>query len=212
MAAPTTSERVGVSSHWVGGARTDGEVVRPVGRWEQASYFPQLCERVRTLAAAGRSTVEIAAQLNAEGFRPPKRRERFGPKGVGQLLRRLGLRAPRAHPPTSSELGEHEWELATLAQRLGMPPVTLDTWIGRGWVRARQLPQPPRRWLVWADEAEVERLRERRQRPRGYYTRQRWVEEPTQGMEAAPADRAQAQVHGRCASERRPPGRSRPAV
>ena len=212
VAAPTTSERVGVSIHWVGGARTDGEVVRPVGRWEQASYFPQLCERVRTLAAAGRSTVEIAAQLNAEGFRPPKRRERFGPKGVGQLLRRLGLRAPRAHPPTSSELGEHEWELAALAQRLGMPPMTLYTWIGRGWVRARQLPQPPRRWLVWADEAEVERLRERRQRPRGYYTRQRWVEEPTQGMEAAPADRAQVQVQGLCASERRPPGRSRPAV
>ena len=189
-AAPTTSERVGVSIHWVGGARTDGEVVRPVGRWEQASYFPQLCQRVRTLAAAGRSPVEIAAQLDAEGFRPPKRRERFGPKGVGQLVRRLGLRAPRAHPPTSAELGQHEWELAALAQRLGMPPVTLYTWIGRGWVRARQLPRPPHRWLVWADEAEVERLRERRQRPRGYYTRQRWIEEPTRRREAASADRA----------------------
>src|SRR5207253_8574124 len=116
------------------------------------------------------------------------------------------------HTPTSSGLGEQGWGLETRAQRLGRPAVTLSAWIGRGWVRARQLPQPPRRWIVWADEAEVERLRERRQRPRGYYTRQRWVEEPTQGMEAAPADRAQVQVQGRCASERRPPGRSRPAV
>jgi DNA invertase Pin-like site-specific DNA recombinase len=188
--APGTSERVRVSLHWVGGARTEGELVRPVARWEQASYFPQLCERVRALAAAGRSAGEIAAQLDSDGYRPPKRRERFGRPGVSARLRRLGLRAPRGRSPASLELGEAEWELAALAQRLGMPPVTLYTWIGRGWVRARQLPRPPRRWIVWADPAEVERLRERRQRPGGYYTRRRWVENAAQEVATIPTDRA----------------------
>ena len=58
-----------------------------------------------------------------------------------------------------------------------MPPETLQNWIRRGWVRARQQEQVPRRWIVWADDAEVERLRQRHQRPAGYYTRRLWVEE-----------------------------------
>jgi len=58
-----------------------------------------------------------------------------------------------------------------------MPSVTLHNWIGRGWVRARQQSQPPRRWIIWADSVEIERLRERQQRPRGYYTRRIWVGE-----------------------------------
>jgi hypothetical protein len=59
-----------------------------------------------------------------------------------------------------------------------MPTVTLFTWIRRGWVAAHQQEQPPHRWILWADPAEVERLRERHQRPPGYYTRRRWVEAP----------------------------------
>ncbi len=56
-----------------------------------------------------------------------------------------------------------------------MPSVTLHNWIGRGWVKARQ--QQPRRWIIWANEAEVECLHQRHQRPSGYYTRRIWVGE-----------------------------------
>jgi predicted site-specific integrase-resolvase len=67
--------------------------------------------------------------------------------------------------------------LPNLAQAIGMPAVTLYQWAYRGWLRARRQEQPPQRWIIWADEQEMERLRERYQRPAGYYTRQRWVAE-----------------------------------
>jgi hypothetical protein len=145
---------------------------------EQLSYLDALKQRLRALAAAGYSTGQIAARLNGEGYRPPKRRETFQAKGVQELLRRFGIRRPqarfRAKPPTTV-LGEHEWWLAELAQTLGMPPVTLYNWIKRGWARARQDTPAPHRWIVWADDAEVARLRQHAQRPAGYYTRRLWV-------------------------------------
>lgn len=142
-----------------------------------------MVERLQALAAEGLSPAAIAQRLNEEGFRPPKRRERFGPQGVQDLLRRLGRRLPHQsrterHGGPDGGLGEHEWWLADLARAVGMPPVTLFTWIQRGWVTGRQEAQPPRRWILRADEAELERLRERHQRPIGYYTRRQWVEAP----------------------------------
>jgi hypothetical protein len=168
-----------VTIAWAGGARTRGELVRPVARLEQLSYWPELAARVRALATAGLPAAVIAQQLNAEGYRPPKRHERFGRQGVQDLLHRLGAHTPQHRPRPRDGLGTHEWWLVDLAHALGMPPTTLRTWVDRGWVSARQQPQPPRRWVIWADEAELHQLRQRRGRPAGYYTRRRWVpEEP----------------------------------
>jgi hypothetical protein len=33
-----------------------------------------------------------------------------------------------------------------------------------------------RRWVVWADEAELERLRQLHELPRGYHTHMKWIE------------------------------------
>lgn len=175
--AQGTSERVRVIVEWAGGSRTEREMVRPVGRLEQLSYYPQLRERLSVLAGEGLSPKEIAERLNAEGYRPPKRREKFGRQGVRDLLDRLGLSPRQSRPQRLAELGEAEWWLPELAREIGMPSVTLHNWIGRGWVKARQQEHAPRRWIVWADKTEVERLRERHQRPNGYYTRRIWVGE-----------------------------------
>jgi DNA invertase Pin-like site-specific DNA recombinase len=171
------SEQVTVTIQWAGGARTRGELVRPVARLEQLSYWPKLAARARELAAAGLHAATIAQRLGAEGYRPPKRHERFGPQGVQDLLHRVGARQPQPRPHKQGSLGEHEWWLVDLARALEMPPTTLRTWADRGWVTARQQPQPPRRWVIWADEAELQQLRQRRGRPAGYYTRRRWVQE-----------------------------------
>lgn len=183
VAVQGESERVGVTITWAGGAQTADEIVRPVARLEQLSYYPQLVERLHALAADGLSLAVIAQRLNDEGFRPPKRRERFGAHGVQELLRRLGRRPPHQsrtarHGGPDDGLGEHEWWLADLARAIGMPPVTLFNWIQGGWVTGRQEAQPPRRWILRADDAELERLRERHQRPTGYYTRRQWMEVP----------------------------------
>jgi hypothetical protein len=67
----------------------------------------------------------------------------------------LRLREGRRQPPQEL-LGEHAWWLEQLAGRIPMPKQTLYTWIRRGWVRSRQLSDHARRWVVWADEAELE--------------------------------------------------------
>jgi DNA invertase Pin-like site-specific DNA recombinase len=175
--AEGASERVRVAVEWVGGTRTDGEMVRPVARLEQLSYYPKLCERLATMVSEGLSAEEIAERLNGEGYRPPKRRERFGRQGVHDLLARLGLIEKGSRNQRRVGLGADEWWLPELAREIGMPSVTLHTWVGRGWVRARQEDEPPRRWIIWADALELEGLRERHQRPNGYYTRRIWVGE-----------------------------------
>jgi DNA invertase Pin-like site-specific DNA recombinase len=182
VTAQGESERVEVTIEWAGGARTAAAVTRPVGRLEQLSYYPQLCQRARELAAAALTPTQIAERLNVEGFRPPKRRERFGRQGVRDLLLRLGTNAVQARPISRAGLGTNEWWLPDLAREIPLSDVTLHSWIKRGWVRARQQAEPPRRWIIEAASAEVERLREMHQRPLGYYARRVWTEEEGQAI------------------------------
>ena len=173
------SERVGVEIWWAGGTATAGVVVRPVAKLEQLSYYPELCERVRELAVRGLPSGAIARRVNREGYRPPKRREEFGRQGIGDLMRRLGLLAGEDRRPEGRDgaLGEDEWWLPELAGELAMPKVTLYDWIRRGWVRARQEQGRHRRWVVWANEGEVERLRRLRSLPAGHHVRRKlWAE------------------------------------
>jgi hypothetical protein len=81
----------------------------------------------------------------------------------------------RQQPPQGL-LGEHEWWLKELAERIQMPKQTLYTWVRRGWVSSRQLQGHARRWVVWADEVELERLRRLHELPRGYHTHRKWIE------------------------------------
>lgn len=187
------SERVGVRIEWAGGRHTTGILIRPVIGFERLSYYPQLCERVRQLASQKLNSKEIARRLDEEGYRSPKLVEGFGEQGVKEIVRRLGLslaKGPRKganRPPQSEELlGEHEWWLANLARQIRVPQPTLYAWVRRGWARARQLQDhPKRRWAVWADEVELERLRRVGELPTGYHTRGKWIE-PEGGDERAP--------------------------
>jgi hypothetical protein len=172
------TERVHVQITWAGGHRTDGELVRPVATLQQLSYYPRLASRVRELAAGGYTAGQIAGRLNDEGLRPPKRRERFGAQGVRVIMQRLGCASRPEHPvrKAAPPLGEHEWWLTDLARAIGMPRVTLFGWLQRGWLTARQQPDPPRLWIVRADPDELQRLRQLHQLPRGRHTRRPWLE------------------------------------
>jgi hypothetical protein len=175
-----TSERVAVEIGWAGGHTTRGQTVRPVARLAQLSSYPQLLERVRQLAEQGHRAQAIARRLHAEGFRPAKGRERIGVSAITQLLHQLGC--PRAFtrerivPPPGEEPGPGEWWLDDLAAELAMPPITLHSWIRRGWVSARQESRRPYRWIIHADPDRLAELRQRRSRPPGWYTRRRWAD------------------------------------
>jgi len=175
-----SSERVAVEIGWAGGRTTRGQTVRPVARLEQLSCYPQLRERVRQLAEQGHRAQAIANRLHAEGFRPAKGHQRIGISAITQLLHQLGY--PRAFtrdriaPPPGEEPGPHEWWLDDLAAELAMPPITLHSWIRRGWAHARQESRRPYRWIIHADGHQLAELRQRRTRPPGWYTRRRWAD------------------------------------
>jgi DNA invertase Pin-like site-specific DNA recombinase len=175
-----TSERVAVQITWAGGHTTHGQTIRPVARLDQLSSYPQLRERVRQLAEQGHRAKAIANRLHAEGFRPAKGRQRIGVSAITQLLHQLGY--PRAFtrarivPPPGEEPGPHEWWLDDLAAELAMPPITLHSWIRRGWVHARQESRRPYRWIIHADSHQLAELHQRRSRPPGWYTRRHWAD------------------------------------
>jgi DNA invertase Pin-like site-specific DNA recombinase len=177
------SEHVTVTIGWAGGHTTRGQTIRPVARLDQLSSYPQLVERVRQLAEQGHRARAIARWLHAEGFRPAKGRDRIGVSAITQLLHQLGY--PRAFtrerivPPPGEEPGPDEWWLDDLAAELAMPPITLHSWVRRGWVHARQESRRPHRWIIHVDRRQLAELRQRRSRPPGWYTRRRWaVSEP----------------------------------
>ncbi len=175
-----TSEHVTVTIGWAGGHTTRGQTIRPVARLAQLSSYPQLLERVRQLAEQGHRAQAIARRLHAEGYRPAKGHQRIGISAITQLLHQLGY--PRAFtrqrivPPPGEEPGPNEWWLDDLAAELAMPPITLHSWIRRGWVHARQESRRPHRWIIHADPHQLTELRQRRSRPPGWYTRRRWAD------------------------------------
>lgn len=175
VAVQGESERVRVRIEWAGGMQTEAVIVRPVARLEQLSYYPQLCDRIRQLAADGLSAGAIAARVNAEGYRPPKRREHFGAGGIADTLQRLGVRTVRSRLGAPAVMEPHEWGLRALAQEIDMPHCTLYNWIYRGWVTARREEVPPHRWIIAADPTEVDRLRQRHQRSLGDEAHRRWL-------------------------------------
>lgn len=168
------SEQVAVEVQWIGGHRTRTRTIRPVARLEQLSTYPDLLARVADLHRDGYTAAAIAAQLNAEGCRPPKRRDTFNAAMVAGLLARQGLHggSPKQQHDAGLCRAPDEWLLSDLARELHMPAVTLFSWIGRNWVQARKVVHAGHPlWLIRADAKELQRLRAQRTAPRRW-TRQ----------------------------------------
>ena len=167
------SARLHITIAWVGGGVTAGVTTRPVQRTEDLSYDPQRCERLRTLAAAGPSTVQITAALAQEGFRSPRQDRALNRQTIIELMRRLGIRQPGRQ--SRPRLGAHEWRLSELEQELGRTNSTLHVWRKQGWWQA-YWSAPNNCWVVWADAADLERLKARSARSAAEVTHQRWLD------------------------------------
>jgi DNA invertase Pin-like site-specific DNA recombinase len=169
------SELVNVTITWAGGHQTSGQAVRPVARERQLSYFPKLLARVTELAAAGQNSRQIADALNTDGFRPPKRTDRFTGELVRSLISQNGIRrSQKGRPAVLTGLPPGQWSVPGLSAELAMPVPTIYTWIYRGWITARRAPGT-KNWIITADDEQLRQLRERRARPPGYYSRARFA-------------------------------------
>jgi DNA-binding transcriptional regulator YiaG len=162
------SEVVAVECGWAGGTRTRHDLRRPVARLTQLSDHGALLERVRVLHAEGQTTAAMAAALNAEGWKPPKRRTTFTASMVRDLLHRIGALPIMPYLTLTAKLRTREADELTIdefATRLGMPRVTVHAWARRGWVKARKISisnDERQLWIIQADGDEIERLRARR--------------------------------------------------
>ena len=134
------------------------EIVRPVSRYESLGGYDRLMNRIIAMRQEGQTIKQIAARLNAEGYRTPRSRKGYTSTSVRKLLSRGEL--TRGRIPTR-QLERHEWWLPDLARELEMSANKLRDWALRGWVRSRQIP-PRGLWVIWANGRERQRLRKLR--------------------------------------------------
>jgi len=164
------TENVDVTIHWAGGFTSQHEIRRPVLRYEQLHNYDQLMKRVAELRDAKQTGEQIAEQLNREGFYTT-RLQSFKAHAVRQLWSRLKPRIPKGSPARRPPQSD-EWWLADLSLKLSVPQPTLHCWRQWGWLHGRKLPGKIGRWIIWADDDELNRLirlRDNSQRPEKRY-------------------------------------------
>lgn len=166
LTAPPEQEIADIRIHWAGGFVSHHQLVRPVARYQQLRDYDRLAQRITELRQSKHTSAQIAALLNAENWRPPKRRATFNAGMVRSLFYRRNRATAR---PAPYDLKPGEWWFGDLAHALQLPHPTLYSWMRRGWVNARRLDIGQGRWIVWADEQELDRLRRLRSCPRSWY-------------------------------------------
>ena len=119
----------------------------------------KLRARMLELRGDGRTADAIAAALNGEGYHVA-RGDAFTGARVQQLLAKFGqVGVPPGVRDASDMPGADECWLPELAKRLDVKPIIVHRWRWSGWLHARQLRGENGRWVVWANAAEVTRLR-----------------------------------------------------
>jgi DNA invertase Pin-like site-specific DNA recombinase len=153
------SEHVKLAITWSGGFISQHAMVRNVQSYEQLADYSRLCERIEQLRAQGQSMDDVAKALNAEGFHPPKRVERFtGGMVAGFLARKYEKAGLGYNEQVAQTLQKGEWLLGDLARYLGISASTLHHWRKAGWVRARKLQVSGGLWAIRANGEERRRL------------------------------------------------------
>jgi DNA invertase Pin-like site-specific DNA recombinase len=163
------TEVVDVTIHWIGGYASQHEIRRSVWRYTDLPDHDRLIARLKELRDAGLMADQLAQQLNAEGFHSPQRGHPFNAKIVRSMVSRNRLTTrPRQDVAADAALHKaNEWWLEELASELKMACPTLQGWCRKGWVHARKVTVAYRRFVIWADSHELDRLRRLRdyQRP-----------------------------------------------
>jgi excisionase family DNA binding protein len=154
------TERAEIACHWAGGVTTRHAVIRPVRRFEQLANFDQLLARAVALRTAGITAEQIAARLNAEGFRPAKR-STFNAPMIRRLLQRHGHGTTR--PIWSGKVpraDDEEMTLQEVAEQLGAHRQTVYGWLRRGTLKGRLAQVGTQRiWLVKLADSPVARIK-----------------------------------------------------
>jgi excisionase family DNA binding protein len=160
------SEQVRLECHWHGGSKTIHTLIRPVARVKALSTYAALLARAGDLYRMGNGCADIAAVLNQEAWRPPKRRDTFNASMVRHLLTTAGVIEPGVRRTrTIPERQPDEWTIRELAEELGVPQPTLYHWVQNGRLPSRSVNGAGSAKLVTADAATIANLKTIRATP-----------------------------------------------
>jgi hypothetical protein len=146
------SERLAVTVHWAGGFTSQHDSRRRVQAFGKLEASQEIAERIQQLYNEGYPLSEIARQLNHEGFRPARGKQ-FTQTSMGALCRMLRRQGIIEATPN---IAPNFWRAGALSNELGIAKSTLTCWRYRNWVQTRQVGN---RWIYWANESELHRLR-----------------------------------------------------
>ena len=155
------SEHVELACDWAGGVQTRHTLIRTVQRFEQLRGFDQILGTLRELRQQGCSAAVIAEQLNAAGWRPPKRAA-FDASMVQRLIFRHHLSQGRPIWTNNVQRQDSaEWTLHEAAARLGIHRHTAYQWIRQGRLPGRVTTRGDQRiWLVQMTETELDQFKQ----------------------------------------------------
>jgi DNA invertase Pin-like site-specific DNA recombinase len=168
VAVEGKTEKVFVEIHWAGGHKTQANLIRPVAKLEQLSYYNELVTRAELLRDEGKSFSEIAENLNQEGWKPPKRSPLFKADMVHSLLSRSNVSSNKTTRSQQANRLPNEWTFRELSQKTNTPEPTLYRWMQKGILKARRDTNTSHGgvWLISADEIEITRLRSLKDQPK----------------------------------------------
>jgi Recombinase zinc beta ribbon domain len=169
VAIEGNTEKVFVEIHWAGGHKTYANLIRPVAKLTQLSYYTELLTRATELKQAGKDFAEIADTLNREGFKPPKRQEAFNKGMIHALLVPTGIIS--SNKKTRSQQVNrmpNEWTFRELSQKINIPEPTLYRWMQKEMLIVRRVKEVSHNgiWLITADEKEIKRLESLKNQPK----------------------------------------------
>lgn len=146
------TECLSVTVHWAGGYTSQHEARRTVLTFDELEDSEALLKRAQQLYDAGCPQTELIQRLNDEGFYPA-RKSQFTKTNIHALMRVL---REKGLIGTRPKVTKPFWRSKDLSSELGIKPSTLTGWRRRGWVQARKLGC---RWIYWADDVDLPRLK-----------------------------------------------------
>lgn len=154
------TEKVRVEIHWSGGYKTYADLVRPISKLENLSYFEELLKRAQELQKEKKLFKEIAMILNQEGWRLPKRKKVFNEGAIASLLSRGHTKGNKKTRSLQAKRLHNEWTFQEISQKTNIPKPTLYAWMRKDMLQVRRAQDVSHGgiWLITADEEELNRL------------------------------------------------------
>jgi hypothetical protein len=167
------TEKVAIEIHWFGGHKTHSLLIRPIAKTQQLSYYNDLLKRIRELQVQKKNLKQIAIILNEEGWKRTKDKSTFDGQAISALLARSGERSRKKLRVLRVKREANEFTLLELSQKVDILEPTLHSWVKKGILKARKATDTSHNgiWLATADETEIKRLHDLKNRPREWIYR-----------------------------------------